>query len=81
MTRPTQPALHDCPGHCGRRVARHQLACQGCWRRLPQPMRQRLDEAYRAQRRTPTSARVSEHRKALAAALDWYRDNPPARRP
>jgi len=70
---------HDCPGVCGRRVARHQLACPACWKRLPLDLRQRLDEAYRATRRSPTSARVKEHRKALAAALTWYRDNPPGR--
>lgn len=79
MTGQSPPVLHGCPGDCGRRVPRHQLACPGCWRRLPQPLRQALDETYRAQRRTPTTARVSEHRKALAAALGWYRDNPPAR--
>lgn len=62
---------HGCPGDCGARVPRHQLACKPCWYRLPKPLRDAVNGAYRHRQQNPAA-----HRSALAAAMDWYRRNP-----
>jgi hypothetical protein len=60
---------HDCPGGCGTPVARARLACRRCWYRLPEPMRDAVNTAYHSGDRLG-------HRRAVAAASTWYRDNP-----
>lgn len=67
MTAPT----HGCPGDCGAQVPRHRLACPPCWYRLPAPLRDEVNAAYRARRSDPR-----RHSLALRAALGWYRANP-----
>jgi hypothetical protein len=32
---PMATDTHECPGGCGRQVARRLLACKPCWFRLP----------------------------------------------
>lgn len=66
-------STHECPGGCGLQVARHMLSCKPCWYRLPAPLRDDVNFAYRHR-----SANPGEHRKALTAAFAWYRDNPRA---
>jgi hypothetical protein len=61
---------HGCPG-CGAPVARHQLACKPDWYRLPKPLRDAINSAYRHRERNPAA-----HRAALGAAMRWYRANP-----
>lgn len=63
--------LHACPGDCGAKVPRHQLACKPCWFRLPQELRNAVTAAYRHRVRNSTA-----HREALAAAMQWYRAYP-----
>jgi hypothetical protein len=63
-------ATHTCPSCKKRQVKQHQLACRPCWYRLPNALRQRLNNAFH---NNPT-----DHPAALSACLDWYRDNPPA---
>lgn len=77
---------HPCPGCGALGVPRHQLACKPCWLRLPADLRNAVNGTYRARSRgsadaTRRSAVVSAHRRALAAAMEWYRDHPPAGRP
>lgn len=62
---------HGCPGDCGARVPKHQLACKPCWFRLPKPLQRALNQAFQRRGQNPAA-----HRAALAAALDWYRRNP-----
>lgn len=62
---------HGCPGDCGAMVPRHQLSCKPCWFRLPSPLRNAVNNAYRHRASNPTP-----HRAALAAAMRWYRENP-----
>ena len=70
---------HDCPGHCGRRVARSRLACAPCWFRLPEQMRATVTRADNIRRRKPRDAdAIRGHRSAIVAAFNWYRDNTPA---
>lgn len=64
-------AEHECPGGCGRKAPQHQLACKGCWWRLPKALRDWLNSAYRYRVSEP-----KEHREALVACLTWYRNNP-----
>jgi hypothetical protein len=61
---------HTCPGDCGAQVPRRQLACKPCWFRLPQPLRDAVNGSYRRRLADPTP-----HRRALRAAMFWYRDN------
>lgn len=63
--------LHACPGGCGELVRKDRYACPACWRRLPEPMRDAINVAYREH-----GALSREHVAALMAAKDWYRDNP-----
>ena len=73
-------ADHPCPGCGGPGVPQHQLACKPCWLRLPQQLRDAVNGSYRAKSsaRLPNvrSAAVQAHRRALAAAMAWYRENP-----
>ncbi len=69
MTAPT----HTCPCGCGARIPHHRLACRTGWRRLPQHLRDRVNEAYLSRATNPVAPRL-----ALQAALVWYRDNRPA---
>ncbi len=62
---------HGCPGDCGARVQRSQLACKPCWFRLPQAYRNAISSAYKRRSQHPTA-----HRAALAAAMRWYREHP-----
>lgn len=62
---------HGCPGDCGAQVQRSQLACKPCWFRLPTPLRNAINSAYRHRQTNPAG-----HRAALSAAMRWYRDNP-----
>lgn len=63
---------HECPGRgCIRQVPPNRLACPGCWFQLPAGRRGWLNDAYRARGSDP-----QEHRRALASALEWYRENP-----
>lgn len=73
-------ADHPCPS-CGvPGVPAHQLACKPCWFRLPQAIRDAVNGSYRAKtyakRPNTRSAAVAAHRRALADAMAWYRDNP-----
>lgn len=63
--------MHGCPGDCGALVPRRQLACKPCWFRLPAPLRNAINLAYRHRQQNPTA-----HRAALGAAMRWYRANP-----
>jgi hypothetical protein len=63
---------HVCPGGCGAEVAYTRLACPADWFRLPKPLRDEINAAYR--RRASDPAR---HRQALADAMNWYRANQP----
>ncbi len=46
------------------------LACRDDWCRLPMPLRERINEAYRHRRTDPGG-----HRAALRDALVWFRNN------
>lgn len=63
---------HQCPGGCGATVQPHQLACRDDWYRLPKPLRDKINAAWR--RRTTHGGR--EHRATVGEALAWYRANP-----
>jgi hypothetical protein len=58
---------HPCPGRCGLRIRHDLYACSTCWYRLPKPLRDAVWHGYRT---------GAGHREAMAAANDWYRDNP-----
>jgi hypothetical protein len=62
---------HECPGGCGAEVPQHHLACKPCWFRLPGPLRNAINGAYRHRATNPAG-----HRAALGAAMRWYRANP-----
>lgn len=66
----TEP--HPCPGKCGAQVPHHQLACKPCWARLPKPLRDDVNDAYRNRRRDG----AMPHLRAVSAAYGWYRANP-----
>jgi hypothetical protein len=59
---------HPCPGSCGARVPKHLLACRTCWFRLPAYLRDRVNRTHRQD--------PAAHRKAVADAVTWYRNNP-----
>lgn len=61
-----EPRTHDCPGHCGRRVARPRFACVPCWYRLPIELRRAITHGWRK------GALSGEHRAAMFNARDWY---------
>jgi hypothetical protein len=63
--------VHDCPGCEAPGVPQHQLSCKPCWFRLPSPLRNAVNGAYRQRATNPTA-----HRAALGAAMRWYRENP-----
>jgi hypothetical protein len=65
---------HDCPGGCGTQVLQSMLACRKDWFRLPEGLRRAVNFWYPRRRTHP-----GQHRDAVAAALAWYRDNPPVR--
>lgn len=60
---------HECPAGCGARVTRDMFACKADWFRLPKVLRDRIWRAYR-------SGTAGEHMAAMAAATDWYVQNP-----
>ncbi|MFL6113656.1 MAG: hypothetical protein ACJ786_20195 [Catenulispora sp.] len=66
------PEPHPCPGSCGVVVPHHQLACSPCWCRLPKPLRDDVNDAYRNRRRDGALL----HMRAVSKAYDWYRANP-----
>lgn len=59
---------HECPGRCGVRVPQHHLACKPCWGKLPRALRDEINAAWMWRRQSP-----DRHRRALLAALTWYR--------
>jgi hypothetical protein len=61
---------HGCPG-CGEMVPRRLLSCRICWARLPEPLRDKVNHAYRMRQSAPLA-----HLRAIAEASQWYRDNP-----
>lgn len=63
---------HPCPGGCGAAVPRTKLSCRACWYRLPKPLRDDIEDAYRLRFYGGGLA----HAQALAAASRWYRANP-----
>ena len=67
---------HRCPG-CGRDVVnRTRLACRPCWYRLPETLRDKLNDAYRRRRSNPdNSAALSDHFAVLRECADWYRED------
>jgi hypothetical protein len=68
---------HDCPGCGAPGVPYGRLSCTPCWFRLPVPIRGRITRAWRSLTRWPhDSDLLAAHRKAVADAGEWYRDNP-----
>lgn len=61
---------HGCPG-CGEMVPRRLLSCRICWARLPEPLRDKVNHAYKMRQSAPLT-----HLRAIAEASQWYRDNP-----
>lgn len=67
------PAVHDCPGGCGRTgIAQRLFACAPCWRRLPIELREAITDAY--SRRKAEGA--LPHIRAMSVAFRWYRGHP-----
>ncbi|HZD14958.1 MAG TPA: hypothetical protein VE196_07485, partial [Pseudonocardiaceae bacterium] len=67
--RPVLGCTHDCPGGCGRPVARHHYACRSCWYRLPAPLRRAITSSY--------GREPGAHGAAIRRANRWYRDDTP----
>jgi hypothetical protein len=63
-------ATHFCPGKCSRTVSNTLFACSSCWGRLPHELQAPITENYQRD--------AAAHMAAMAAACDWYRQNPPA---
>lgn len=62
---------HECPhGQCTLQVDSGRLACRPHWYQLPKELRAEVWAAYRV--RTTDPAR---HRRAVVAAMTWYREN------
>lgn len=60
---------HECPhGQCNKSVYSARLACPPHWYMLPKDMRTEVWTAYR-------SGDLGRHRRAVAAAMAWYREN------
>jgi hypothetical protein len=67
-------STHLCP-RCGAvGVPQHQLSCKPCWWKLPADLRNAVNGTYRARTSGGADA-VAAHRRAITAALDWYRDH------
>jgi hypothetical protein len=62
---------HACPGGCGAQVPYGQLSCKPDWFRLPKPIRDEINTAYRHRRTDP-----GRHLRAIRDAGRWYRANP-----
>jgi len=62
---------HACPGGCGEEVAYARLSCVTCWLRLPRPIRDEINAAYRHRMQDR-----GRHIKAMYEAAKWYRANP-----
>ncbi len=62
---------HSCPGGCGAEVPNDRLACHQDWFRLPKPLRQAVNKAWREREQHPAA-----HDEAVRTASRWYRDNP-----
>lgn len=60
---------HDCPGGCGAHVPFHLLACKSCWFELPSALRDAVNGTYYHRASSP-----EPYRRAIRAALVWYRD-------
>lgn len=72
-------STHLCPGRGAVGVPQHQLACRPCWFLLPADLRNAVNGTYRARARTGTDfAAVAAHRRAITAAMTWYREHPAA---
>jgi len=57
---------HACPGGCGRAgIPSYQLACRGCWYRLPRDLRERINHAWRHS--------ASAHLAARAEAVSYWK--------
>lgn len=68
----TMPAdTHRCPGCDLTGINPNRLACRDCWYRLPRTLRAAVVASWRG----TAGAGSAEHRRALAAAFEWYRDN------
>lgn len=67
----TAADTHPCPGGCGAQISRQRLSCPVDWYRLPKPLRDEINAAYR--HRMTDSLR---HARALSEAFKWYRANP-----
>lgn len=60
----------DCPSCRIRGIPDRFVVCQGCWRRVPVDLR---DRVYRGQGRRGDPRQLHHARQAV---LDWLRDNP-----
>lgn len=60
------PSLHKCPG-CAAEVRHDRLACPGCWRTIPKPLR---DAVWAAWDRG-MGAGSAAHRAAITTAIGW----------
>ena len=73
----TAPDTHRCPGGCGiGRINPNRLACRDCWYRLPRGIRAVVMASWQPRRFQGEGRESPEHRRAVAIALEWYRDNP-----
>jgi hypothetical protein len=68
---PAGEGWHNCPGCDSPGVPVDRLSCRTCWYRLPTNLRQWLNSAYHNK-----GPGTIQHRRALAACLEWFRDNP-----
>lgn len=63
---------HACPGLCGMvAIPADRVACPRCWYRLPAKLRSAIWQAYRK----GAGVGTYEHRMALVAAFDWWKEN------
>lgn len=60
--------FHDClmPG-CHRRLPMNRAFCRGCWKHIPQPLRERIHAAYRPGQTAATAS--EEYLQALQEAI------------
>lgn len=61
-------STHPCPGKCARQVPRTYFACPACWGRLPYPLQEPITASFGVDQ--------GAHLAAMAAACDWFRQNP-----
>lgn len=59
---------HRCPCGCGSQIPNRLLACREGWFRLPRHLRALFDHGKGRQ--------SGEQMEAVAAAVEWYIDNP-----